>query len=78
VSRVGGLVMSDKWYVHRSSADHPAGLHIRNFPDEATAKRFTARLLARKKKVISAGTVKGIEPEKVIDRRALEAWCKAT
>jgi hypothetical protein len=70
--------MSDKWYVHRSSADHPAGLHIRNFPDEATAKRFTARLLARKKKVISAGTVKGIQPEKVIDRRALEEWCKAT
>jgi len=53
--------VSDKWYVHaaerRSAADDPAALHVRNFPDEDTAKRFTAQLLARKKKVISAGTV---------------------
>lgn len=68
--------MSDKWYVHRSSADAPAGLHVRNFPDEATAKRFAARLLSRRKKIISAGTLKGIRPAKHIDRKAVADWCK--
>jgi hypothetical protein len=73
--------VSDKWYVHaaerRSAADDPAALHVRNFPDEDAAKRFTAQLLARKKKVISAGTVQGIRPAKQIDRRAIEEWCRS-
>ena len=74
--------MSDKWYVHaaerRSAADDPADLHVRNFPDEDAAKRFTAQLLARKKKVISAGTMKGIQPAKQIDMRLIEKWCSST
>jgi hypothetical protein len=73
--------VSDKWYVHaaerRSSADGPAAVHVRNFPDEAAAKKFTAQLLARQKKVFSAGTVKGVQPAKQVGSRALAAWCRS-
>jgi hypothetical protein len=53
-------------------------VHVRNFPDEAAAKKFTAQLLARQKKVFSAGTVKGVQPAKQVDSRALAAWCRST